>query len=471
VETVTMAPSSSTPFGTIFSFTAYRLVFDLATPIELSEGTYWLEPTMTNTDSSTAYWEMTLSGTSGAIVRLSGDSGENWSEDENGSRAIFYVAGECEEVQEGCLDAPMGRWPDEVITLGCTGSAELVTNQASTEDYSELVVTNGSEYIFTSSVATDYITIGNADGTEVLAHGTGPVTWTANFDGNIRFYLHLDENCSGDEAFRSKFVQCDGVYIIEEPDFDCFQGDGLNSNGFENGYNISQANFYRASDDFIVDSNIEFTLQQISLSVFTASDVNNTIFNIREDNGGVPGTIIETFTTSTPTEDHIVGTGFGMPVHYMVFDLTTPIVLNEGTYWLEPIMANTGGTSVYWELTSTGNNGANVQLSEDSGNTWAEDDYAQAVFFVSGECDELGLGDLSSFDFSYYPNPVQDELNLTSKKSIESVSVYNLAGQQVLVSSKVANGQLNVSTLPTGTYVFKVVLEGGQIETFKIIKK
>ena len=78
---------------------------------------------------------------------------------------------------------------------------------------------------------------------------------------------------------------------------------------------------------------------------------------------------------------------------------------------------------------------------------------------------------MTSFDFAYYPNPVKDVLYITSNKTVENVSVYNLAGQQVMASAKVENGQINVSSLSTGVYVFRATLQGGAIETFKIIKK
>ncbi len=84
---------------------------------------------------------------------------------------------------------------------------------------------------------------------------------------------------------------------------------------------------------------------------------------------------------------------------------------------------------------------------------------------------QLGISDISSFDFAYYPNPVKDVLNITSNKSIENVAVFNLAGQKVLASAQVSNGQINVSALPSGVYVFKLTLGGGQVETFKIVKK
>ena len=84
---------------------------------------------------------------------------------------------------------------------------------------------------------------------------------------------------------------------------------------------------------------------------------------------------------------------------------------------------------------------------------------------------ELGVGDMDSSNFAYYPNPVKDVLYFTSNKNVENVAVYNLAGQKVLTNAKVNNGQINVSSLETGVYVFKATLQGGQVETFKIVKK
>lgn len=82
----------------------------------------------------------------------------------------------------------------------------------------------------------------------------------------------------------------------------------------------------------------------------------------------------------------------------------------------------------------------------------------------------MGISDLNSSGLTLYPNPVKDILNFNSKTQIQNISAYNLAGQQV-ISAKATNGQLNVSSLASGVYVFQITLEGGKIETYKIIKK
>ena len=100
---------------------------------------------------------------------------------------------------------------------------------------------------------------------------------------------------------------------------------------------------------------------------------------------------------------------------------------------------------------------------------------------LGGDCAELGIvsivGDATAGvsdnilgGFSFYPNPSNDILNLKSVKSIDSVSIYNLLGQEVMQSKVNATySQLDVSSLSIGTYIMKVNVNG-EVGTFKIIK-
>ncbi len=85
----------------------------------------------------------------------------------------------------------------------------------------------------------------------------------------------------------------------------------------------------------------------------------------------------------------------------------------------------------------------------------------------------LGIQDeLNDFKLSYYPNPVDAILNVTSDKEIDQIVVYNLLGQEILNKSfnNVSNVILNTENFTHGTYVVKVSSEGS-IKTFKFIKK
>ncbi len=83
----------------------------------------------------------------------------------------------------------------------------------------------------------------------------------------------------------------------------------------------------------------------------------------------------------------------------------------------------------------------------------------------------VGTEDFSATDFTYYPNPMGDVLYITGNKDIQSISAYNVLGQKVLHSKDFANGKVDVSSLPTGAFMFSVTFESGHTEKFKVLKK
>lgn len=72
---------------------------------------------------------------------------------------------------------------------------------------------------------------------------------------------------------------------------------------------------------------------------------------------------------------------------------------------------------------------------------------------------------------SYFPNPVNDKLTLKAQQNIQSVSVLNMLGQEVLrTKMNVQRGELDMSSLQSGAYFVKVSIND-TVETIKIIKK
>lgn len=83
----------------------------------------------------------------------------------------------------------------------------------------------------------------------------------------------------------------------------------------------------------------------------------------------------------------------------------------------------------------------------------------------------VGVGENALDGFTYYPNPTSDVLSLKSINNIESITIHNLLGQQVMSRPVGATStDLNLSGLATGTYVMKVSIDG-QIGTYKVLKK
>jgi hypothetical protein len=108
----------------------------------------------------------------------------------------------------GCLNVPNGLWPTATFTPTCNGLPQAITTAAWTGEYSNVNLTSGTEYIFSSSVATDYITISNATGTTILASGQTPLTWTSNVTGTVRFISHNNIGCLFENVNRSRLIQC-----------------------------------------------------------------------------------------------------------------------------------------------------------------------------------------------------------------------------------------------------------------------
>lgn len=71
---------------------------------------------------------------------------------------------------------------------------------------------------------------------------------------------------------------------------------------------------------------------------------------------------------------------------------------------------------------------------------------------------------------SVYPNPTKDILKIQSEKPVESLGVYSLAGQNVL-NNKIGNlTEINVSSLPSGVYLLKMVING-KVVVEKFVKE
>jgi len=73
--------------------------------------------------------------------------------------------------------------------------------------------------------------------------------------------------------------------------------------------------------------------------------------------------------------------------------------------------------------------------------------------------------------FTAYPNPVKDVLNISYVQNISNVAIFNIIGQQMLMVDMNANkGQVDMSNMPSGTYLVKVTTENA-VKTIKVIKE
>lgn len=70
-----------------------------------------------------------------------------------------------------------------------------------------------------------------------------------------------------------------------------------------------------------------------------------------------------------------------------------------------------------------------------------------------------------------YPNPAKDTLNLSSDKEIDTITIYNMLGQNVLtLQAGTQNPTLNIGQLTSGMYIANVV-SGGKTTAIRFIKQ
>jgi len=156
-----------------------------------------------------------------------------------------------------------------------------------------------------------------------------------------------------------------------------------------------------------------------------------------------------------------------------VIDQNNNITQNNGTSFSGPILC--GGIASLW------------QAIPEASPTEVMDFVRQSASQFTAPDDLLGYGipdlDLARNialsvddelvdDFSFYPNPVRNEINIKVPSSITKVEVtiYNQLGQQVLEESILESKTINVSNLSPGIYVVRF-LSKDILKTFKFIKQ
>lgn len=83
----------------------------------------------------------------------------------------------------------------------------------------------------------------------------------------------------------------------------------------------------------------------------------------------------------------------------------------------------------------------------------------------------LSTEDNTLEDFSFYPNPVQDVINVQSEQTVDQVVLYNITGQKVLDQKlNATNAQLSIGDLTQGVYLMTVT-SGNVSSTYKVVKR
>ena len=143
------------------------------------------------------------------------------------------------------------------------------------------------------------------------------------------------------------------------------------------------------------------------------------------------------------------------------------IYIYDGANTQAPLLAQLTGDTLPQEafVSSAADGSLTLEFYSDQGLT-------APGFVATVGCDTtLGLDNHSAnIDFTYYPNPTNGFVNISSKTEMTDIAVYNITGQ-LLYSNKI-NGldtKVDVSAFASGTYFFKLKF-GDKQANFKIVK-
>lgn len=118
-----------------------------------------------------------------------------------------------------------------------------------------------------------------------------------------------------------------------------------------------------------------------------------------------------------------------------------------------------------------------LSVKEISGNTYVVGDFlkehgAPSNFIAKFDPNAVRVPEIEKTSTLHLtPNPTKGNLSISSEQSIQQVIVFNLNGQRVLEEEiNSANPTLNLSNLPNGTYVVKVLLENQALVIKRVMK-
>jgi hypothetical protein len=129
-----------------------------------------------------------------------------------------------------------------------------------------------------------------------------------------------------------------------------------------------------------------------------------------------------------------------------------------------------GANSMQYQVTQPGS--YHVVASPDFCPDSTSDTAGLPIYVVIDTNCDLGIGQHQNEAFSVYPNPVSDMLTVSANGlTIEKLAIYNMAGQQVYVSSPgIDHADFSVSSLSAGVYILEV-RSGNNLKRMKLVKQ
>ena len=143
-------------------------------------------------------------------------------------------------------------------------------------------------------------------------------------------------------------------------------------------------------------------------------------------------------------------------------DATTPVIaqsafLSQGAAWEELTVSYTAEETKNYKF----------RVNKLYGNQGASFDNFSVECTA---CATASISDQKAFEFSVYPNPSTNFLNVKTQENLSLLQVLDILGKSIILKKEVKE-TLDISTLNKGVYFLKLTSDNGLISTKRFIKK
>ncbi len=425
---------------------------------------------------------------------------------------VFVCLCLCQSVSYSqCINAGNGLFPENTFyNTNFTGVPEVISEYCYAGEFSTVHVDQGSTYVFSSSIGTDYLTIYDPDVQDVvLVSGTSPVSYQATFTGVVLFFTHVSSNCEEEQENRERIVSCtapepclnaaygqypattfsssicDGV-TEEVIDYDCIPNEYSKVNLLAgNTYHFSSSE----TDDYITISNENGTTALLAgfspLEYVVATDQVVRFYLHTDVNCGassIPRSRIvkcgptfchglyqwpqETYsmTACNGTVENIVNDAFAGEYALVNMEMNKTYVLSSSvlTDYItvasedDAILYTRGTTPITFSPPTSGVYRFLISTDADCGIEEVNRDRN-----ISCSPGGVGIEEQNEFGLSIYPNPATTFVTVSAKEKMDEIQIVSVDGKilsTVLPDS--INTTLSLEHLQAGTYFVRVSIDG-----------
>ena|SRR6218665_3221741 len=502
------APTNVSTSGT--TATTATLLWNAPATVPVSYDVYFSTSSTTPSASTTPSGNTTQAGNVNLISLTASTTYYFWVRSNCGTTQSAWISGGSFTTTAAaafCNEAPYGLYPETNYTPSCSGSTELINDDAWPGEYANINITANRQYTFSTSVAADYITVTNAAGTVLYANGVSPVIWlSGSTTGVIRYYIHTNAACGTVQVLRNRNIKCTTVTAptCAGPNGG-FNVANITSNSAlfswgapsvaPTGYQVYHSNTNTAPSAGLP------TTEQVTPTNY--SYMNDLIggrtyyYWVRSVCGTTAGTWTFGGTFNTPAAASCNGALYGLWPTATYSPTCTGAVetINTDAYAGEFTNVNVVSNKVYTFSSSVATD--YITIANPSGvvlaggatpfvwNSGTDNGVVRYHIHNSAACGSqesmrtrriqcgttLEIAEATLEGLQLYPNPVKDQLTITYSQQISTVEISNTLGQIIQQRNiNAANANIDLSGYAAGMYMIKVTTDHGS-KTVKIIKK